>query len=120
MPPDDADDVGDWSDDELRSTIKSNFGVGSDAGLALELRFRAGVARLIRRRLDHLGDAAPGTPSVFFLLPAGPPVSYDLEWSPMLDNGVSALDGRLWFVGPEPASGKALVLRFVARRRSDL
>ncbi|MEY2452400.1 MAG: hypothetical protein QOD92_1974 [Acidimicrobiaceae bacterium] len=99
----------DWGDDELTRTIKGNLGVGVDADLPDEIRFRAGVTQLIRKRLAQDDLAAP---AVFLLLPS-PPEGVELnacEFVPMLDNGRTSVAGRLWFVNPVVAAGIGLPL----------
>jgi hypothetical protein len=100
-----------WADDaSLLRTVRTNFGVGADADLPDDLRFRVNVARLVRERIRHrtANEAAP--PAVFFLLAGGPPEREHLELKrePMLDSGRAEIEGRLWFVGPAVIVGHGL------------
>jgi len=99
-----------WADAELLATARENRGVGIDAGLSEEARFLAGAVRVILKRLANdqlpLGDAL----GVFFLHPTGPSGEATLDSYPMLDNGLTPIEGRLWFVSPVVTSGKCLAL----------
>jgi hypothetical protein len=106
-------EVSEWRDDELLRTAHENRGLGADAGLQDDVRFRAGVVRVIRRRVAVDPSAATeGIPALFFLLSTGPPesVKTQCESFPMLDNGLTPIGGRLWFVSPAVALGKAIPL----------
>ena len=102
-----------WSDEELLITAHENLGVGADAGLHESVRFLSGVVRVIKKRIARAsGDEPFGDPAVFLLSPSVPVLPSDLvvETVPMLDNGITAIGGRIWFVGPVAAAGKAAVL----------
>jgi hypothetical protein len=93
--------LGPWNDAELAGTARENAGIGSNADLPNKIRFIAGVAQLIRRRLARTeGEADPGQPAVFLL--GQVPRTYQNvpppKRVPMLDNGLTPLSGRLWFV----------------------
>lgn len=109
MPKPDSSDLAGWSDAELLATVRENFGIGADTGLPPDLRFRVGVTRLIRNRLRYLEQGSEVDPAVFFLFPTGP-LDVESSWSPMLDNGLTPVGGRFWFVGPQAASGRAIEL----------
>lgn len=98
-----------WDDASLVETGQRFRGDGADAGLPDHVRFRTNVARLIRRRMAAV--VAPGDPAVFILLPEGPANSrVPLESAPMLNNGVTEVEGKVWFVGPVAARGIGLNL----------
>jgi hypothetical protein len=107
VPIDEPADRDPWDDENLIETARDNFGVGADAGLPDEVRFRASVTRVIRKRLENVTEHSRMTPAIFFLLPTGPklPDKESLELVPMLDNGVTQVEGNLWFVGPQAGSG---------------
>lgn len=110
MPPDSNPEVPGWSDEELRATALRNYGVGSDAGLPDELRFRIGVTRALRHRMAENRDGLLSEPSVFVLCPNGPAgvPEASVETIPMLDNGRSPVEGRMWFVGAPVARGRGI------------
>lgn len=98
-----------WGDDSLTDTGQRFRGDGADAGLSDPIRFRTNVARLIRRRIACGGGT--GDPSLFFLLPEGPAEPTTPPHTvPMLNNGVTEVEGCLWFVGPVAARGKGLTV----------
>src|SRR5262245_59135445 len=102
-----------WQDSELEETAIENRGLGSDVGLSEEIRFRAGAVRLLRNRLNERGSAeSEYAPAVLFLLPDVPESihSDEMSWGPMLDNGLTAIEGGLWFVGPAVVGGYGVVI----------
>jgi hypothetical protein len=107
-----------WPDDSLRQTVDGSYGLGSDAGLPLQIRFLIGVVRLIRIRQEKIA-AEPDTqhgedlPAVFFFSPQLPDSleAFQLQRSPMLNNGLTPLGDRFWFVGPLGNYGRALDLQ---------
>jgi hypothetical protein len=104
-------DLGPWKGADLPSTAKSNVGVGADSDVPPQIRFVAGVARLVRRRLARNGaDADPARPAVFLLEPSPAIEAPDVQPQrvPMLDNGLTPITGRLWFVNPVVRAGKYL------------
>lgn len=105
--------LGDWTGDDLAATARANGGVGADADLSPEVRFLGGVAKLIRRRLAEQGaETDPARPAIFLLEPKARPhrSGVDPKRVPMLDNGLTAVTGRLWFVSPVVVSGKYVEL----------
>jgi hypothetical protein len=105
-------ELGPWADTDsvnLRSTAIAKAGIGADAGLPDEVRFLSGVTRLIRRRrAENSSKSDPLLPAVFLLIPAA---NFHEGVSsagrvPMLDNGLTQVVGRVWFVGPVPVSGR--------------
>src|SRR5205814_632678 len=82
---------------------------GVEAGLPDRERFMAGVAKLIRRRVA----IAPGDPkdlSIFLLEPTAQacPAALQATRAPMLDNGLTLLAGKVWFVSAAVSSGKCV------------
>jgi hypothetical protein len=95
----------------LRETISAYGGAGADADQPEAVRFLRGVAQVVRRRLRR-GDEAALAPAVFLMCPM-PPENLDkeaIEYHPMLDNGLTPVEGRIWLVGPVVLSGKSLPL----------
>jgi hypothetical protein len=111
----DADDnrtsLGPWTNADLGKTAQANAGIGADTGLPLAVRFTANVAKLVRRRRardSSHGD--PVLPAIFLLNPTPPQLEPGKTTTrvPMLDNGSTPVNGRIWFVGAGPASGHYL------------
>jgi hypothetical protein len=105
--------LGPWAGDDLSSTAKANAGIGADSDLPLEVRFIAGVAKLLRRRLAEAGqEMDPVRPAIFLLEPNARTHKPDTQPKrvPMLDNGLTTVTGRLWFVNATVVVGKYLEL----------
>lgn len=105
--------LGSWTGADFAGTARANFGIGADAGLPSDVRFLAGVAKLIRRRMAEKGAKTdPARPAVFLLEPNAPPGSAAAppKRAPMLDNGLTSVTGRLWFVSPVVVTGKYIEL----------
>jgi hypothetical protein len=98
--------TGAFSSELLAQTLYGNVGVGDDVDLPPPVRFLRGVARLVRKRVLAQAPAADAAPSVFLLEPA-PPAALDSVAArhPMLDNGRTDVEGRLWFVAAPVVSG---------------
>jgi len=94
-----------WNDEDMRRTVQRNYGLGSDSSLPNHVRFLVGVARVIRNRVQRADAGLLAIPAVFFLQPSGPCGLETLEHEvvPMLDNGLTQVEGRLIFVGPVAA-----------------
>ena len=106
-------ELGPWSDADLGRTASDEVGVGADAGVPDAARFFAGVVKLIRRRLSTEGaDTDPQQPAVFLLAPQASAQGPDVPSArvPMLNNGRTAVTGRLWFVNTVVVSGRCLDL----------
>ena len=90
------------TDASLRNTAISYFGSGDDIDQPSEVRFLRGVARLVRKRISKPDPNEEASPAVFLLLPRVPETvsTASVNRYPMLDNGRTAVNGRLWFVGP--------------------
>lgn len=116
--PDRTEDT--WADARLLKTSLEFFGAGDDVGQPSGIRFLRGVARLIKKRLRKEIPPVDAAPAVFLLLPSPPPSLVDakLEQHPMLDNGLTAVEGRIWLVGPLVNHGRCMPL--VAESDADL
>jgi hypothetical protein len=103
-----------WSDEQLLRTAGNYGGVGDDSDQPDTVRFLRGVARLVKKRLRSAAKPAQA-PAVFLLCPTEPQtVDKDILKSyPMLDNGLTPVEGRLWLVGPVVVSGKCMPLDVV-------
>ncbi|MCP4327174.1 MAG: hypothetical protein GY791_01895 [Alphaproteobacteria bacterium] len=100
--------LGPWTGDDLANTARANAGVGADALMSEDLRFRSSIAKLVRRRLAEATDELEnGVPGVFLLQPSPPVEARPLNPKrvPMLDNGQNVLAGRVWFVSGVACSG---------------
>ena len=109
-----SDLLGAWEGSDLTETVHTNIGIGSDTDLPEHVRFIAGVAKLIRRRMAKEGaDTDPVRPAVFLLEPnasTNDPENMPKR-VPMLDNGLTVIAGRLWFVSPIVVMGKYIDLK---------
>jgi len=89
-----------WDDHTLRETALANLGVGADAGVPDDVRFRVNIARLLTKRLKR-GEPPGSSPAVFLLHPDPQlPTGMTTHIVHMLDNGLTPVDGNVWFVGP--------------------
>lgn len=107
-------DLGPWASDNFAKTVNTSSTVGVDSDLPDVVRFLAGVAKLIRRRLAEAGDSAdPSMPAVFLLMPNAHvnKLHVNLTRIPMLNNGLTVVNGRLWFVSPVPVMGSYVELK---------
>ena len=105
--------LGPWADADLGGTARANVGIGADSDLPTSVRFIRNVAMLIRRRLAlDSGHADPARPGVFLLEPVPRPGKSGAmpQRVPMLDNGLTALAGRLWFVSAVVVTGNYVEL----------
>jgi hypothetical protein len=100
-----------WSDEHLLQTARDYGGAGADADQPEWVRFLRGVARLVKKRRQREAKVA-ARPAVFLLCPADPETvdREILESYPMLDNGLTPVEGRLWLVGPVVLSGRCMAL----------
>jgi hypothetical protein len=111
VPPDIDSSISGWNDDELIATARENAGLGADADLPFAIRFRTNVTQLIRKRLAN--SVERGDPAVFFLLPSGPALQEDgveIHSVPMLNNGLTPVEGHMWFVGPVAGRGLGIAI----------
>jgi hypothetical protein len=113
MTPSESDlpiELGAWTGTNLRNTALQNVGLGSDADLPVALRFKAGVAKLLKRRIAVAAETQ--RLAVFLLQPIARSHKSELapKTVPMLDNGRTSVAGRLWFVNEAVVSGKYIEL----------
>jgi hypothetical protein len=99
-------DLGPWADAHLADTARLWVGLGADADIPPPLRFLSAVAHLIKKRTSTADDGDPKRPAVFLLQPTPPPAPLALTRVPMLDNGLTAIGNRLWFVGELVVAGR--------------
>ena len=102
-------DLGSWADADFARTVNEDAGIGADAGLPDHVRFISGIVKLIRRHLAlSKMDGLSPKPAIFLLEPSVPTGKLDVASTrvPMLDNGLTAVTGRLWFVSPVVVSGR--------------
>ena len=103
-------DLGSWKVEDLALTAQSFAGLGTDAGLPPAVRFLSNVAKLIQEReaVDSEGSD-PNLPAVFLLAPTRrEKISGKAIRVPMLNNGVSTLNGWVWLVAQAVNSGYRL------------
>src|SRR5690348_10992794 len=101
--------LGPWADADLGATARVDAGIGADEGLPTNVRFVSNVAKLIRRRrAQPNANLDPKRPAVFLLQSVPPDATPAAVGTrvPMLDNGLTVVTGRIWFVGPVAASGR--------------
>lgn len=100
------DPAGGFSPEELAKTLSENFGAGDDAGIPPPVRFLRGVAKVVRKRALGVPPGPSAAPSVFLFTAVAPPPFKDAAvFRPMLNNGLTDVEGQLWFVGGTVASG---------------
>lgn len=103
-----------WSRTSLLETLRTRYGVGSDAGLPEDLRFVRGVVDLARTRYAVNGETVADQPIVFLLHPKDPIGGRGgRELSkriPMLDEGRHPMAGRIWLVNHVVNEGVSLHL----------
>jgi hypothetical protein len=106
-----------WSDEKLLQTAGNYGGVGDDSDQPDTVRFLRGVARLVKKRLRKAEPAQ--APAVFLLCPTELQTVDQaiLESYPMLDNGLTPVEGRLWLVGPVVVSGRCMPLDILEDRQ---
>ncbi len=114
MPEPEYRPIGGWSPEDLAATARAHAGPGSDDGVDAPTRFKAGVSKLLRRRLANpTMSADPPLPSTFVLQPNPPEQASPSKREPMLDSGTKTLTGRYWFVGPAVVSGRCIEREYV-------
>lgn len=107
-----SDSLGPWADADLGKTAHADAGIGADDGLPSDVRFVTNVAKLLRRRRAQPGaEKDLEEPAIFLLqpIPPGPESApKTTKRIPMLDNGLTIVNGRIWFIGAGPGSGHYL------------
>ena len=104
--------LGIWSNDDFRKTVLTTSEAGVDSDLPDEVRFIAGVAKLIKKRITRESYKNEPAQLAIFLLKPTLATNHELEVrrAPMLDTGLTELNGRLWFVSPVVVVGKYIEL----------
>jgi hypothetical protein len=98
--------TGAWSASELAETARTANPPGVDSDVPDEFRFRSGVARLVQTR--RMQDAHDDGLAIFLLTRLPSETNHSWERTPMLDNGLTQVSGRLWIVNPPVASGLSI------------
>lgn len=96
--------LGPWAGANFGETLRQGTGAGADSDLSEDIRFLGGIAKLVRRRYARPDAKADPKRLAIFILHR-PPAEVPLSRIPMLDNGLTPLAGRLWFVSPVVAQG---------------
>lgn len=107
-------DLGSWNAEDLALTARAFAGIGTDASLPGEIRFLSRTAKLIQeRKLVNNEGSDPKLPAVFLLAPSRRgEISKTAIRVPMLDNGLSRLNGWIWLVSAAVNSGYGLEVSF--------
>ena len=92
-----------WADADLVATARSHTGIGIDQELPASMRFRRNVAKLLKRR--HSAEDARRDSLAVFILSPHPPDLVTLPRIPMLDNGLTEVAGKIWFVNEVVRTG---------------
>ena len=98
--------LGPWAKDDFTATAKQFNGTGAGNDLPPEVRFRRNVARLVRRRHRQHASTMRSDALAIFLMEAAPQRLPPHRRVPMLDNGLTEVAGRVWFVSPAVISGR--------------
>ena len=99
--------LGTWADEDFEGTVLEHSGVGSDVDMPDEVRFVAGVVKLLQRRIAEIEAEAQSDDTdiaIFVLKPKPPDSVAGAESQPMVGNGLTKLIGRLWFTAAPVAS----------------
>lgn len=105
--------LGPWEGDDFNNTIRTTSEAGVDSDLPDKVRFIAGVAKLIKKRIAMASCENESTQLAIFLLEQSTAITNPdlaLRRVPMLDNGMTMLNGRLWFVSPVVVAGHYIEL----------
>ena len=105
--------LGRWAGGDFTATISRYRGVGADADLPDAARFVAGVARLVVQRVaeaERLEEQDEPDIAIFVLSASPPAAAGNTKRVPMVDNGLTAVVGRLWFATPAVISAHYLEL----------
>jgi hypothetical protein len=95
--------LGAWSSEELQETAHTISPPGADTDIPDEDRFRAGVTKLVQLR--NLQGSSETSLAIFLL--ARSPENNSMGWqrAPMLDNGLTAVGGKVWLVNAPVVTG---------------
>ena len=105
--------LGNWREGDFDATYSETRGIGVDSDLPEELRFMAGVAHVLRRRIaagDSQDDADPLDIAIFVLNPPMVDVLAGAMRFPMFDNGKASVTGQVWLTTPAVISARCLDL----------
>jgi len=107
-------DLGSWKAEDLALTAQTYAGIGTDASLPEDIRFLSRSAKLIQeRKVVDNKRSDPKQPAVFLLAPSRRGEIWKTAIRvPMLDNGLSRLNGWIWLVSAAVNSGYGLELTF--------
>ena len=92
--------LGRWTDGDFAGTVSRYRGTGADADLPDHVRFVAGVARLVIQRTAEaarLDEQDEPDIAIFVLSASAPATAQNAKRVPMVDNGLTAVVGRVWF-----------------------
>jgi hypothetical protein len=108
-------DVGAWRSDDLQATARQYFGLGADADLPGPVRLLTAVDRIAGlRRAATIGAPEPALPAVFLLRPVPPDDTLaQTRVAPMVDNGLTPIAGRVWFVNSAVCRGRYIDFEYV-------
>ena len=102
--------LGAWLPADLANTARADAGVGTDDGAPPIRRFVSNVVKLIRRRrAQSTTSEDPSRPAAFLLHPNPADLNSSIAVGkrvPMLDNGMTRVTGRIWFVSAVVVSGR--------------
>lgn len=100
--------LGGWDSADLEATFHTASIVGADYDIEPHRRFLRGVVALARRReaIVERGED-PLDLAIFLMYPAGEQHT-DLPRYPMLDAGLTAIAGKVWYVNAAVVSGRAV------------
>ena len=100
--------LGTWRDANFEATWLLHSGIGADYDMPDAIRFQVGVAQVLVRRSAELkarqqwdGDRI----GVFLLEPNPPDYIQGCQWEPMLNDGATRVNGRLWFTSVVARTG---------------
>ena len=89
--------LGRWAGGDFKATVSQYGGIGGDADFSEEIRFVTGVVQLLRRRMTEAEESDDSDIAIFVLKPSPPDSIPNALRVPMLDNGRTMVNGRLWF-----------------------
>ena len=110
---DTSDWLGSWSGGTFDATVSEARGTGVDCDVPDDLRFMAGVATVLRRRIaavDSADDPDPVDIAIFVLNAPMEDIGTEAVRVPMFDNGQTIVTGRLWLTTPSVVSAWCLDL----------
>ena len=100
-------DLGGWDPAELESTLHDASNAGADHDIEPHRRFVRGVAALVWKREALVTDDEDQKDLAVFLLHPDGEQQSDLPRHPMLDAGLTAIAGKVWYVNAAVVSGRA-------------